>query len=227
MDLTGAGEGDLVLFFAGGQSFRGAYNPPTGGEWTEVGTGVCNTGVNNGHVRWYGWWAWWSESLNLTKAAQTGIRLISAYAFSGVDPDTPFDVATVTQVLDASTDPMVLPEITPVTDGALVLYSIGTGRSDSSKAPAATWSAHNLDSITEEYWQAEAGLETAYHILVHGPMATAGASGTPTIAIGDGNFGEGAHRVDLAIALRPAEVAGGGGLKWDGVLATPGRVLQT
>lgn len=113
--------GDLALVHMGEVvADTDEYLVPAG--WEKVGTRLNEMGGTDGRLTVYGKILTASEALPTFTGDTVDIAFAFAEILRGVDPDTPFDVAS-TESEDNSVTTFTPANITPVTDGAVVVSS--------------------------------------------------------------------------------------------------------
>lgn len=191
---AGISAGDCLVLFISSNGGAPSATPPTG--WTEVFREAST--VTNPRGGLYIKIATGSESgtLAVTMTSTTGNAQMLRY--TGVDATTPQDVTrSIVENSGTTVANVVLPSITTVTNGAMLVF-VGAWNSSSRTSTAPAGSTERIDFIADG-GTAKAGT------LADEIDATAGATGTRTLT---SSSGTGIANWGAMMALRPAGTAG-------------------
>lgn len=144
---AGMAAGDIMVFFA--ETGLGENVPAMAG-WTEAPNSPIHQGTNTGLTVRY---RLWQSGDAAPATGDPGNHILCQIAgFSGVDNTTPWDVATSATGTETTDTTANIPNVTTVTDGAMVISAVAT-QDDNLLAEAgglfSGWTNASLVSITE------------------------------------------------------------------------------
>lgn len=173
-------DGDLMVLFV--ESANEAASAPSG--WTALspsGTPYLGTAGAAGGVRLDVFYRWWQSGDAAPTVTDTGNHTTAIIiAYSGVDPDTPFDGVTPVGHNHAATTSGSYDGVTTGSDNALVVYGVALDRDAASTSNSSSQANANLVSCSERHDQTVSTAAGGGLLILDGVLASAGASGAAT-----------------------------------------------